>query len=419
MSEHIDNSLKRKRALKGVIRQLHEGKSVEDVKADFAKLLQDVGASEIAEIEQALIAEGLPEMEVKRLCDVHVAVFRESLDERGPSETPPGHPIHTFRAENKAAEAVLGELQRAIDDLGDAPDETAWTRVHKLLQVLREYEKHYLRKENVLFPYLEKHGFAGPSSVMWAIHDDVRAGWKALDELLATAPGDDPSTAVTQVNEVFEPLRTAVSEMFYKEENILFPTSLDKLSGEEWVDIRAQEEELGYSYVKPEAEWPVDVDASVAPSMAATPTLAPERAVPSGQDLLPLDTGALTAEQINLMMTHLPVDITYVDAEDTVRYFSQGSERLFPRAPAVIGRKVQKCHPPSSLHRVQQILDQFRAGTRDKAAFWIQMGPRFVHIRYFALRNDAGEYQGTVEMVQDLTPLRALEGERRLLDKEE
>jgi DUF438 domain-containing protein len=133
-------------------------------------------------------------------------------------------------------------------------------------------------------------------------------------------------------------------------------------------------------------------------------------------DLLALDTGALTPTQVNLLLSHLPMDVTYVDAEDRVRFFSHGQERIFPRSAAVIGRQVQKCHPPQSVHRVQQILDAFRAGTRDEAAFWIQMGRRFIHIRYFALRGARGDYQGTLEIVQDIAPLRALEGERRLLD---
>ncbi len=410
MAEHITNSAQRKAALKAVIQQLHEGRGVDEVKAEFARLLQDVGASEIAEIEQALIEEGLPETEVKRLCDVHVAVFRESLDAQAPPEQQPGHPVHTFHAENEAAEAVLGELGRALDDVQASPgEEEPWARALTLLRILREYEVHYLRKENILFPYLEKHGFAGPSAVMWAIHDDVRAGWKALEALLSAGAGDDPARSAARVREQWEPLATAVREMFYKEDNILYPTSLEKLSDEEWRAIRAQEPELGYAYVQPGEAWPGGEAQAVVSQQPAQPT----------GDLLSLDTGALTPEQVNLLLTHLPMDITYVDAEDEVRFFSHGLERIFPRAAAVIGRKVPKCHPPQSVHRVQQILDEFRAGSRDEAAFWIQMGGRFIHIRYYAMRDSEGAYRGTLEIVQDIAPLRALEGERRLLDEGE
>jgi len=409
MSEYIRSREQRQEALKGVIRRLHRGESVETVKVDFAQLLNDVGPSEIAEIEQALIAEGLPETEVKRLCDVHVAVFRESLDTQAPPQERPGHPIHTFRAENDAAEAVLGELERAIAALEEEPDDEArWERVAALLSILREYDRHYLRKENLLFPYLEKHGFAGPSSVMWAIHDDVRDEWKSLDQLLGRGPGEDPVIAVAQVRNQWTRLATTIREMFYKEANILFPTALEKLSEEEWREIRAQEAEIGYSYVEPQ-DWPTN-------GRPAESELAPESVSRAGQ--LSLDTGALTIEQISLLLGNLPLDITYVDADDEVRFFSHGQERVFSRSTAVIGRKVQKCHPPQSVHRVQQILDAFRAGTRDVAEFWIQMNGRFVHIRYWALRDQVGTYQGTLEVVQDITALRELQGERRLVDWE-
>jgi DUF438 domain-containing protein len=145
----------------------------------------------------------------------------------------------------------------------------------------------------------------------------------------------------------------------------------------------------------------------------------PAEAQAAAGELLHLDTGALTVQELNLMLKHLPIDLTYVDKDDTVRYFSQTAERIFPRSPAIIGLKVQKCHPPASVHRVQQILDDFRAGRRDVAEFWIQMKGKFIHIRYFAIRDEKGEYQGTLEVTQDVSHIRMLEGERRLLDDAE
>jgi DUF438 domain-containing protein len=369
--------------------------------------LRDVGGAEIAEIEQALIAEGLPETEIKRLCDVHVAVFRESLDAQVPPETVSGHPVHTFRAENEAAAQVLDALQDALDTLKAAPSLGHLEQAQAALQRLREYEKHYLRKENILFPYLERKGFTGPSSVMWAIHDDVRAGWKALDNLLGVDPGD-LTTFNARIDEIFAPLDTAMREMFYKEENILFPTALEMLNDKEWTAIHKQEPEVGYCYVRPSDQWR---GGGFVPEIALMPSPEPE--------LIQLDTGALTAGEINRVLSHLPIEISYVDADDTVRYFTQTQERLFPRSPAIIGRKVQKCHPPASVHRVQRILDDFRAGRRDEAEFWIQMKDKFVHIRYFAVRDEGGAYQGTLEVVQDVTHIRALQGERRLLDEKE
>lgn len=406
MSEYINNSEQRKEILKRLIRELHEGKSVEQVRDEFARLLREAGASEIAAVEQALIAEGLPESEVKRLCDVHVAVFREALEAQPRPETIPGHPVHTFRAENAAVVPVLEELGQALSALKATHGEAELHRAREALHRLREYEKHYLRKENLLFPFLEKHGFSGPSRVMWAIHDDIRAGWKALEAVLA-GPVSDPEFD-RQLDRAFLPLDKMIRDMIVKEENILFPTSLEKLSHEEWLAVRDQEPTIGYCYVEPGDQWP-----------PRTPEAAPARpaeavAVPEG--LIPLQTGALSPATLNLLFRHLPVDITFVDKDDRVSFFSQTRERIFPRAATVIGRKVQQCHPPASIHKVQQILDDFRAGRRDQAEFWIQMRGRFIYIVYYAVRDENGEYQGTLEVTQDIGHLRELQGERRLLE---
>lgn len=408
MSDSMDRA-QRQETLKGVIRNLHAGQSVADVKETFAELIRDIAPAEIAEMEQNLIAEGIPTMEVKRLCDVHVSVFRESLDAQAATrpETIPGHPIHTLVAENAAAATVLDVLHEALEILEKAPGQGQLAKARQELAHLREYEKHFLRKENLLFPYLEKYDFSGPSTVMWAIHDDIRADWKALDALLMTGPGDDAAKFGSQVDELFARLRTAISEMFYKEENILFPAAMQKLSREEWVELRNQEAEVGYCYVKPGSRW------APAPSLQSDHgellTLAP-----FGE--IRLDTGSLTAEQINLLLNHLPVEVTFVDENDEVCFFSKSKEALFPRSSAIIGRKVQNCHPPASLHRVQRILDDFRAGRRDTGEFWIHMKGKHIYIRYFALHDEAGNYRGTMEVTQEISRIRELEGERRLLD---
>lgn len=423
MSGAIDRA-KRQEILRGLIRQLHAGSSVEEVKGAFAELIQDIGATEIAELEQNLIDEGMPETEVKRLCDVHVEVFRESLDAKAGTlpDTIPGHPVHTFRAENSVARQVLDALRAALDECQAEPQGDRLEKARQELAHLREYERHYLRKENLLFPYLEQHNFSGPSAVMWAIHDDIRAGWKTLDGLLAAGAGDDPAGFKTKIEQTFSPLKTALSEMFYKEENILFPAALERLSQEEWAEIHAQEPDIGYCYVEPGRGWlpvsEVETDAGALLAVAPESEAVDGRSAAAGTapSELALDTGVLTAEQVNLMLTHLPVEITYVDAEDRVRYFTRSRESIFSRSSAVIGRKVQQCHPPASVHRVQQILDDFRAGRRDVAEFWIHFKGMFVYIRYFAIRDEEGKYQGTMEVTQEISRIRELEGERRLVD---
>jgi hypothetical protein len=212
---------------------------------------------------------------------------------------------------------------------------------------------------------------------------------------------------------LFQSMAQNIREMIYKEEKILFPEALDRLSEEEWAEIREQEEEIGYFNVKPENSLQPE-DRQTNQKTGTHEEEKPMTTTPTG--LISLDTGALTREQINLMLTHLPVDVTFVDEHDQVRYFSQGKERIFDRSPAIIGRAVTKCHPPQSVHRVEIILDEFRSGKRNVAEFWIQAGDQFIHIRYFALRNEQGEYKGCIEVSQNATHIRALEGEKRLLD---
>jgi len=410
MSEFINNTTRRKEMIKNILRGLHEGKPLEELKAQFAELAKEADASEIAEVEEMLINEGMPAENIQALCDLHVAVVREALDQQPSPETVPGHPVFTFRAENQVGARFLNGLQDALSVPGTAGLAAAQQQLQKLV----EFERHYLRKENLLFPFLEKHNFTGPSAVMWGIHDEIRAGWKQLNALLEAGPQGNETAFTAKVHEVFAKIEHQMREMFYKEEKILFPASMERLSESDWAAIREQESELGYFIIQPSAEWKPEI--KEAPAAAPAAEKAESEPVTAGE--IPLSTGALTPEQINLMLTHLPVDITFVDENDRVRFFSQTKERIFERQPAIIGRKVQNCHPPQSVDKVQRIVEDFRSGKRDVAEFWIQMMGKFIHIRYYALRDAAGNYRGTIEVSQDVAPIRALEGEKRLLDDE-
>jgi uncharacterized protein len=413
MSEFIDNTTKRKNTLKNILRQLHEGKTADEVKAEFAELVQEADANEIAEVEQILIEEGLPVEEVQRLCDVHVAVFRDSLDEQPQPGMTPGHPVHTFIAENSGADKALIHLREAIDQLIQHPDISALNLVHQTLAVLKEYEVHYLRKENLLFSFLEKYSFKGPSQVMWGIHNDVRDQWKALSTLLGSAPDLLGEPFKQQVESSFLAMEHNIREMFYKEEKILYPAALERLSETDWMEIRAQEADLGYCFITPGDSW----QPKTSSLMDTAQALIQETQAVQINPILNLVTGQLTHEQLNLMLANLPVDITFVDENDEVRFFSETRDRVFPRSPAIIGRKVQNCHPPQSVDRVQRIVEDFRAGKRDEAEFWIQMQERFIHIRYFALRDETKAYRGVLEITQDISSIRTLEGERRIMDE--
>ena len=389
--EGVNEEEVRIETLKGIIKELHEGKDAESQKKKFHDLIKDVAPWEIAQMEQRLIAEGMPETEIKNLCEVHVQVFKEALEHQTVPGLPAGHPVHTFMLENRAAEGILKEAGEIKDFVKEK------NVLLEILDRLARIDKHFVRKENQLFPILEAKGITGPSKVMWALHDDIRSFLKDVRKRVI----DNKMEPVA-----VEALVKMISDMIYKEEHILFPMALEMLTEEEWAKVKKGEEEVGFAWITPEVQWKAAAE-------SFQQTLLTEKV-----GSLNLDTGQLTAEQVNLILTHLPVDLSFVNEKDEVVYYSASPERIFPRSPGVIGRKVQNCHPPKSFHMVQTILDSFRAGKKDTADFWIQMGGKFILIKYFAVRDSAGIYRGCLEVSQDVTDIKKLEGQKRLLDWE-
>jgi DUF438 domain-containing protein len=404
-----DSSQKRA-VLKSIIKDLHDGEDMEVLKQRFKELVSGVEATEIAKMEQELMNEGLPAEEIKRLCDVHVEIFKEALEEQDRPEPPPGHPIHTFMKENRASEKIMNETSMLLGRIKQPPQQKAFEQhsqaLGSLIERLSEIDTHYTRKENQLFPMLEDHHFTGPSQVMWSLHDDIRAQLKQAREAFARR---DAAQTVSSLKEAIRTIR----DMIYKEEHILYPASLNMLTQKEWIRVKEGEVDIGFAWVMPDKGWPKEI-LEETPDVPAKPA----EVLKDVAGALGLDTGRMTLEQINLMLTHLPVDLTFVDEDDRVAYYSEGPERIFPRSPAIIGREVRNCHPPKSLHMVNKILDAFKSGSKDTAEFWIELGGKFIYIRYFAVRDPQGYYRGTLEVSQDLTETRKLEGQQRLLDWE-
>lgn len=408
MSELLKNDKSRQKKLKEIVKDLHEGGDIKAVQKRFADLIKDVSPQEIAEMEQGLIAEGMPVEQVQKVCDVHVKVFEETLGKQKKSKTMPGHPVHTYLKENRAAKEITNNLRRLLKKVskGHKVDE-----FEKELSRLKDIEIHYQRKENQLFPYLEIVNFTGPSKVMWGKHDEIRAQIRDFESVYK-------SQNWTQFKTKGRELFRAIGRMIFMEEKILFPTSLKKLSEEQWAQIRKGEAEIGYAWVQPGNLW----DPSIVTARKAVQSPDNQKSGRSDardtviKETFKLDVGKLTGEQINLMLKNLPVDITFVDENDRVRYYSGGKERVFPRSPAVIGREVKNCHPPKSVHIVEKILQSFKKKEKTEAEFWLTLKNRFIHIRYFPLYDDKGEYRGVIEMSQDVTGIRGLKGENRLLD---
>ncbi len=407
MSELIDNSSRpRKAMLKHLILQLHEGTAAAQVQKQLVRLLGQVPYDLVVEVEQELMAEGLPVEEVTRLCHLHGAALEGAIDLSHAPVAPEGHPVHTFHQENTALQAELAGLGAAaaeLDGMGDGdPPGDAFLAIREKMNALTDVEKHYLRKEHLLFPFLEKHGITGPPKVMWGKHDETRALLRGALEAVAVAPAS-AAEARAVVALAVKPAAQAIHDMIGREENILLPMSLETLDELEWWEVARQSAEIGFCLVDPGEGWR---PASIPP---------PQETGEAQGGRVRLPTGSLTVKELEAMLNALPFDATFVDAEDRVRYFTHGNERVFARSRAVLGRKVQHCHPPSSVDTVDRILEGFRSGKQQRADFWIDMHGRFVHIEYVALRDAGGAYLGCLEVTQDLTAKRALTGEQRLL----
>lgn len=412
LSELINNREYRQKVLKELIMELHHGKSAEEVKARFAKLIEGVSPSEISDMEQSLIMEGMPVTEVQRLCDVHAAVFKGSIEEihneekiYKPEESP-GHPVHTFKRENREIEKLINDrIKLDLDAFKESDNKDNLFKLIEDFNLLWDIDKHYLRKENLVFPFLEKYGITAPPKVMWGVDDEIRESIKEVQGLFKSYTGDKEG-AISKAEAVLD----RVLEMVFKEDTILFPMAVDTLIEDEWIRIMNESESIGYCLTGPAGKWK--------PSRVEVETKETEKlADETSGGYIKFETGILTASEISAVFNNLPFDITFVDKDDVVKYFSNGKERIFPRTKAVIGRTVMNCHPPASAHVVEKIVEDFKSGKKDHEDFWIKMGGKYIFIRYFAVRDEKGEYMGTLEVSQDIKPIQEIEGEKRLMSE--
>lgn len=395
MSAEINNREYRAQKLKQMIQRLHDGETVQQVQAEFAATFGNVSAEEISQAEQALIEGGLPVEEVQRLCDVHAAVFRGSIEELHRPADPsrmPGHPAEVFKRENRALEKLMAEIRALMPEL---PAPQALHELRSKLKQLAQIDRHYKKKEHLFFPFMEKYGITAPPKVMWGVDDEIRA---ALKEVGTELEQRDAGALKENLGSVMH----RIEEMIFKEENILLPILYENLTVDEWRASSQGAAEFGNCLIGEVAVWRPAGPAGPAPGAA-----------PAGTVVLP--TGSLTVQELTAMMNTLPVDITFIGSDDTVRYFSQAKERIFPRTVSVLGRKVSNCHPPASVKIVEKLIDDLRAGRKDHELFWLQVQGNMVLISYFAVRDPAGTYLGVLEVTQNIGPIQRLEGEKRLV----
>jgi len=401
MSEYINNRQMRQKTIKDIIRQLHEGKTVNEVKTQFEEVFHGVSATEISEAEGALIAEGLPVEEVQKLCDVHAAVFKGSIEEIHQPEQPaliPGHPVHVMVRENKKISHILEKEIRPFLSLTAIDDPGAVKQLKAGVDQLKDLSIHYKKKENLYFPYMEKYGITAPPKVMWGVDDEIRAQVKEVAALLERH-SDQTETLIRKAQDMAD----KIEEMIFKEENIMVPMLMENLTQEEWKTIADGSGEIGYM-IEDVPQWEPKED----DKEESAPT-EPEAGI------VKLPSGEMKTEELTALLNTLPFDITFVDKDDKVKYFSEGKSRAFPRTRTILGRNVSNCHPPASVHIVEKIVEDFKNGVKDEEDFWIRMGKKYILIRYYAVRSEGGEYMGVLEVTQDIDEIQNITGEKRLM----
>lgn len=406
MSELLNNSKYRKDKLKELILKLHDGESAKEVRQQLIESLKNIPYGEVVEVEQELIQEGLPESEVLKLCDIHGSVLEGNVDLSGAKDVPEGHPVDVFKKENielkKVAEKAKG-LLHALSQVGIHEYKKYILALQGFFNELMDVDKHYQRKEYLVFPYLEKNEITGPPKVMWGKHDEIREQLKACIEILKI-PELKAEDLADSLELLFYPAIQGLVDMVQKEEEILFPMAMDLLTVEDWWNIDKQTLEFGFTLYDPQIEWkPEGLIDEVNETLV------------KGDGNIQLPSGSFTAKEIMAILNTIPADMTFVDKDDKVKYFTQGKERIFTRSRSIINRDVRLCHPPGSTHIVEKIVEDFKSGKASHAPFWIQMKGKFIKIEYFSLRDENGEYLGTLEYSQDLSENRALEGEQRIL----
>ena len=400
-----------------------EGKiSLEEARKSLKDRVQHLAPYEIAIIEQEMVEETEDEC-IKEDIQAMLEVFQDVLVTKD-QELPENHPISCYRREN----AKMKELLLSVEDLVQYPlIKNQWL---ELYEELLKFKIHLSRKQNQLYPVLEKKGFTRPTTTMWTLDDFIRDEIAECYNLLLE---DKEEEFIGKQAELVADVR----DLMDKEENILYPTSLEMINEEEFRYMAEGDQEIGFAYISVQADKSgnsASASSSASASTAGAPLFGLSSAPGFAEELagllgkygfnnkeekLNVSTGQLTLEQINLIYQHMPVDLSYVDENELVCFYTDTKHRVFPRSKNVIGRDVKNCHPKASVHIVEEIIKKFRSGEQDKAEFWINKPDLFIYIIYYAVRDENGKFRGVLEMMQDCTHIRSLQGSQTLLTWEQ
>mgnify|MGYP002747478945 CR=1 FL=1 len=395
-----EDTQSRQGRLRGFIERLSSGEELESVRKDFVKEFAHVEAQEIMEAEQTLIKGGMPITEVQRLCDVHSALFHGAVDAPpgalshdeihaqaasvNPDDIdalPEAHPLSILRAENRALETLLDTIEGELDG-AKRTDEML-----KHFLALGDLRMHYIKKEELLMPLLYDYGVTGPSQVMWGIDDEMK---RELAMIIKALKADAETLPMYEAR--IRALVQRLREMIFKEEKILFPLSLRYFTQMEWYRCYHDLPDMGISFGVPIPAW-----------AEAQPWLdqEAERLARSQADgKLQFPTGELSMEQLTTILQLLPVDITFIDKDDVVRFFTNEGQ-VFTRPMSALGRDVMNCHPPEIIPVVRNLIADFKAKKRTQMIVHRYIRERPIRVHYQAMYDKAGEYIGTVEFVTD------------------
>lgn len=402
MNNRAEINRERQNKLKELILRLHEGESEDVIIEEFAEHFENISPLEISVMERRLMKEeGLEVEEIMRLCNVHVAVmsgFVESDTETPDDFQKPGHPVHVLKQENLAIEAALMRIRNLLEVYVEVngQDEEVTKGLSLQINLLGEFHNHYTRKESSIFPLMEKYGITAPPKVMWGVDDQIRNLYKEFKKTFEIGQ-------IQELLPVFTELEYELEEMIVKEEEIMIPMISQVFNVEDWIKIKDETPEIGYCIVEPMEEWAV----------ARVEMEEDSEELTDGN--IQLGTGYLTLKEVNLMLDMLPLELTFVDKDDVVKYFNnQEAPKLLARTPNAIGRDVMNCHPPKSYAIVEQLIKDLKSGKKKKEVAWFKKGETYVHITYAAVHDEQGEYLGILEYVQDITDLVGIEGENRV-----
>lgn len=372
----------------------------EDGKELYNKYLADikeVTPQDIFLIQNKQLEMGISPKELLPTVDKLIHIFYSSLGVYEWEHPDNGTFLFYLMQENKGLIARLESLKEFIKNQNYEED---YVQMQLILKEFLKYNHHLLKLENILFPYMQKkkERFDG-LKIMWTLHDEMRTRLKMLSSV--EKGSIDEQKFYVEIGKLFFELYGLVQ----KQELIMFPTATEILDKEDFEMMHVQ----SFDYEFPFIERPMKPEISLRDLIGKNTS--------GGNDMIQMETGNLTFEQVEWMMNTLPVDVTFVDANDKVAFFSKPKDRIFPRSVAVIGRDVRNCHPHESVHVVEKIIDDFKNGKKNQESFWLKMKGMYILIQYFAVRNEEGKYLGTLEVGQEISGIQAIEGEKRLLEE--